>query len=330
MNETDIFKACGGTALGTGSGTVWDFGFRRSRAESTADAVDPFRETEDVPAITGPKVFLWEYARIANGGKLPPFNWQLTGSCVNGGAQNAAIVRTAVEVVNLARPEVFVIPFTLHAYGYSRHLFGWESEGEGSMGDAMAQALGEVGVTTITDANVPKPKMYASAFCYTEAVEMRFSAWKNCPQPVRDAAKPHPFKYGKVSTLDQAETELRRGRPLTWAGDWGGSMKGTYRGSGENRILWNGDRRDTWNHQESVLGVWQHPEFGRLWYVQNQWYMVQGGEAVSVHGNPANGEPPGGYWIGDAAMEYQCRTGEVRSLKDFSGFTSGLISFGNI
>jgi hypothetical protein len=54
--------------------------------------------------------------------------------------------------------------------------------------------------------------------------------------------------------------------------------------------------------------------------------------ATPVHGQPANGEPPGGSWIGDADMQYQLsyRWGEVRSLMDFSGYTNGLLHMGNI
>lgn len=329
MSDLELLKACGGKPLASGGETVWDFGFRPSDPALTAQVVEPFTD-EDGVLVDGDKVFLWEYARIANGGKLPPYSMQVTGSCVNSGGQNAAITRIGVECVNLAAPEVFKVPFTLHAYGYSRHLYGWESPGEGSMGDGMARALQEVGVTTIDDPSVPKASIYKNAFVYPENVEMQYSAWRNAPQAVRDAAKPHPFKYGSVGSLDEAEKELRRGRPLTWAGNWGGRMKGVYKGTGANRILWNGDRADTWNHQQSVHGMWKHPEFGRIWYVMNNWYSIQGGEAVPVHGAPANDEPPGGYWIGDTTMEYQIRTGEVRSLKDFSGFTKGLIRLGNV
>jgi len=327
--EPEILKACGGKMIVRGGESVWDFGYRPSRPEDTAFVLphDPF---EDVPEIQGDKVFLWEYPRMCNGGKHPPYSYQLTGSCVNSGGQNAAIVRVGVECVNLTQPEAFKLPFTLHAYGYSRHLIGDEGQGEGSSGDAMARALEAVGVTTLDDQNAPKPRMFENAFCFTEQTELQFSSWRNCPQAIKDAAKPHPFKYIAVTTADEAEKELRRGRPLTWAGDWGGKMKASYKGAGANRILWNGGRSSTWNHQECIFGLWRHPEFGGVWYLQNNWYMIQGNVAVPVHGEPANGEPPGGNWIGDPDMDYQLRGGEVRGIKDFSGFVNGLIHFGNV
>ncbi len=331
MNSTELemLKDCGGRPLQNGEESAWDFGWRPSDPETTAAFTVPI--TDDPILETGEKVFLWEYPRIANGGKLPPFNWQVTGSCVNGGAQNAGITRAAVEVVTLGQPEVFKIPCTLPAYGYSRSLFGWNTEGEGSFGDAMAKALAEVGVTTIDNPDMPQPTLYTHALVYTKAQEFRYSAWKNTPQSVREAAKPHPFQYGKVTNLNEAEAELRRRRPLTWAGNWGGRMSCSYRGEGANRVLWNGGRADTWNHQQSCQGVWRHPQLGRIWCILNQWWFLQNGEAKSVHGEPGTADQlPGAYWISDADMEYQCRTGEVRSLKDFSGFTKGLLQFGNI
>ncbi len=331
QEEHEMYAACGGVSLMTGGQRVWDFGFRPSEPSITDAYTTAFDANEDIPEIATAKVFLWQYGRLVNGGKTMPYNWQVTGSCVHGGGHNAAATRVAVEVVNLARPEVFKLPYVGHAYGYSRHLYGWESEGDGSMGDAMARALSEVGATTMDDQNVPKPTFYANCFVFTKQQELKFSAWKNTPQSVRDSAKPHPFKYGSVLTCDEAEKELRRSRPLTWAGDWGGKMQCQYRGTGEDRVLWNGERADTWNHQQSVQGMWIHPTLGRIWCILNQWYYLKNGEAVSVHSEPGSPEQlPGAYWVGDEAMAYQCRTGEVRSIKDFTGFTNGLLNFGNI
>lgn len=330
-----VLSSVGGRPVMMGGATEWNFGLIPSDPVMTAQVTTPFDAGEEVPEITGDKVFLWEYARLANGGKLPPFSYQLTGSCVKSGAENAAIVRCAVECVTLAAPEVFIAPSTLAAYGYSRHLLGMESEGEGSSGDQMAQALRIIGANPQTDPLLPRPNVTESAFYYTKAIELQYSSWRKVPQAVKDAAKPFTFKFGVVSTTEAAKKELRRGRPLTWAGNWGGRMECGYKGTGENRVLWNGGRSDTWNHQQSCLGFWEnHPDLGTIYYIQNNWFYkrTSGGELISVHGAPANGEPPGGYWISEADMQYQLlyRWGEVRSLMDFRGFTDGLISQGRI
>lgn len=332
--EDAVLSAVGGRPVMTGGAPEWNFGLRPSDPEMTARVTTPFDAGEEVAEITGDKVWLWEYCRLANGGKLPPFSYQLTGSCVNSGGQNAAIVRTAVEVVTLSRPEVFKIPFTLAAYGYSRHLLGDESEGEGSSGDQMAQALRDVGACPIDDPNCPKPNVSDIAIHYTRGIELQYSSWRKVPQPVKDASKPFNFRFGVVKTLDECEKELRRGRPLTFAGNWGGRMECGYKGEGEFRVLWNGGRNSTWNHQQSILGFWYHPTLGRIWWCQNNWFYQRTGNSplISVHGETTQGEPPGGYWIGDADVQYQLsyRWGEVRSLMDFSGYTEGLINMGRI
>lgn len=332
--EDNILSSVGGHPVMMGGAPEWNFGLRPSDPEMTARVTTPFDAGEEVEEIKGDKVFLWEYARLANGGKLPPFAYQLTGSCVEAGGRNAATIRTAVEVVTLSAPEVFKIPFTFPAYGYSRYLLGDNSEGEGSSGDQMAKALQDVGACPIDDPLVPKPNMTDSAAYWSRDFELKFSAWRNVPQSIRDASKPFSFKFGVVKTLDEAERELRRGRPLTWAGNWGGRMECGYKGTGENRVLWNGGRNSTWNHQQCCMGVWHHPDLGRIWYIQNNWFYKRTANAalISVHGEPAQGEPPGGYWIADADMEYQLRYrfGEVRSLMDFRGYTDGLVNFGRV
>lgn len=332
--EDAILSEVGGRPVMTGGAQEWNFGLRPSDPEMTAAVTTPFDAGEEVPEITGDKVWLWEYIRIANGGKLCPLSYQLTGSCVKSGAENAAITRCAVECVTLSAPEVFIPPSTLAAYGYSRHLLGDESEGEGSSGDQMAKALQVVGANPQNDPTLPRPTITPVAFYYTRAIELQYSSWRKVPQAVKDAAKPYTFKFGVVKTLEEAEREIRRGRPLTWAGNWGGRMECPYKGEGEFRVLWNGGRNSTWNHQQCILGFWFHPTLGRIWWCQNNWFYKRtaNGELISVHGETTQGEPPGGYWIGDADMQYQLsyRWGEVRSLMDFSGYTSGLINMGRI
>ncbi len=321
------------------------FGFYPSKGE-LGPALLSFSASEDVPEIRGEKVFLWEYLKSVNGGVNPPFNWQLTGSCVNGGAQNALQVLMGIEMACLPQPEVFQIPFTLMSYGISRYKsFGDASEGDGSTGDGMAKALRDDGTVPITDPEVPKPHLCGPALVYDQSVEFRWSSVRNHPAGVKERAKAHRLDYIEVRSVDELEKELRRGRPCTFAGVWGGMMRCRLEGSPQ--VLMN--RRATeWSHQQSVLGVWQHPTLGRIFYILNQWYMpgrdmevqtsrdgsvvriIKAGTAISVHGETTQGEPPGGYWISERDADYQCRTGEVRSLKSYQGFSDGVLNFGNI
>lgn len=327
-----IIADCGGRPKTEGGEPGLWFGFNPSRPEDTEAATVPHDPAEDVTPLAGDRVLLSRFARIANGGTLPPFNWQLTGSCVHGGYSNANTIRIAVERCLTPTAEVFAQPFCLHQYGYSRYLaFGDTTPGEGSTGDAIARAGKELGKLQWGQPGLtlPAPKVYTSAYCYTKDVEFQYSAWPKVPQAVKDAAKTeqHTIDYVRVTTLDEAEAELRRGRPLTFAGNFGSTMQMGYKGTGANRVLY-GPHASRWEHQQCCLGVWRNPELGRIWCILNQWYYVVGGEAVSVHGEPAGDEPPGSYWIDDKSFQSQLsyRFGEVRALKDNRGFDVGKLN----
>lgn len=323
------------------------FGFIRSGPDDAKGLLFAHDVNEDVPELKGDKVFLWDFIRSVNGGKLPPYNWQLSGSCVNGGAQNALITLQGVEIACLPQPEVFKLPFTLCAYGASRAAIGSTDEGEGSSGDAMAKALASVGTVPL-DTVAEQPHICGPALVYDRAVEFKYSSIRNHPAELKEACKKHTLTYGIVKTADEGERELRRGRPLTFAGDWGGLMECEYKG--EPRVLMS-RHADSWSHQQSVTGFWNHPTLGRIFYVQNQWYnpgpdmevewqkmrrgqvvkrIIKAGTAISQHGEPANGEPQGGYWITAKDFEFQASTGEVRSLRLFQGYGDGFLRAGGI
>lgn len=365
---------CGGTPYKSGEiGGALDFGWRPSPPQ-LLDATVPdsgnkprklftaIQADEDVPAVEGDRVFLWEWVRAALAGiteknpalaktlgvfnGLPPLNFQFTGSCVSGGAFNALTIRALCEIATLAQSESLMLPFTLMAYGQSRYdAFGDTSEGEGSMGDAMAIALARVGAPPITASGLPTPVHCGPATCYSRAEELKWSSVRNHPEAVKNAAKPYTITYGIVRNADEAEAELRRLRPLTWAGDWGGQNIGVLNSDG----LLTMPRRETWNHQQSAIGFIRI-NGKRWWRIQNQWWaagqdmeveytrggyinrIVKAGIALPMHGeNPDAGfsGPPGGYYVDDSAMDYQCKYGEVRSIKSFFGYP-GAIDLGRI
>jgi hypothetical protein len=335
MSDIDtILQACGGRKIKTGEGGgAWYFGYNPPGSKTAAEelaalaAGDLYRDhivNEDVPSITGDKVFLWELEKAANKGKLLPRNYQLTGSCVNGGGQNALGCRLAVEALMLKESERVVCPFTLIAYGDSRAQLGMNDEGDGSSGETFALALSRVGFSSVDNPAFPQPTVVpakgrddATVIYYPANVEKKFAAARNHTADMKAACKPYTCKFVRCKSADEAEAELRRGRPLTVAGNWGGKTQGLeYKG--EPRVLWN-VKADTWNHQQSVPGVWRHPTLGRIFCWTNQWYMVQGGVAVPVHGDVTMGEPPCSYWTSEKDLDYQCRTGEVCALEGVVG-----------
>lgn len=338
MSDSRILEACGGKKISTGElGGGWWFGYdppgARSSAQEAAEALVPIEAhdpMEDVPEIKGDKVFLWEFLAAANGGECPPMNWQVTGSCVKGGAENMSMVRTGIESVCLPSGEKFYISSTFPAYAEARERTGQTSPGEGASASLMGEALNGLGTIPIDDPELPTPKKVGPAYVYTKAEELRFSSIRNISAGLKERCSKHRFgKLIRIRSADEGETELRRGRPMTWAGDWGGSMQMSY--AGEPRVLFQARRTDTWNHQESVHAVWRHPSLGRIFRVQNQWFIMQNGIAVPVHGGPTlPGEPPGGFWIPEREFEYQCRSGEVFAFAGFAGLPEDFLRFSRV
>lgn len=365
MLDSEYYLLGGGTRFRSGEiGGAIDFGFRPSPAAMLKTTVptagggsrplfEPVSASEDIPSVEGDRVFLWEFVRFAVAriseslrgalcvyDGLPAMNWQLSGSCVNGGAFNALLTRALCEIAVLPQAEAPNLPFTLLAYGRSRYEdFGATAEGEGAFGDGIARVLARDGAPPFSTPGLPKLVHCGPASCVSRAEEFAWSSVRNHPESVRQAAKPYTITYGIVKSADEAEAELRRLRPLTWAGDWGGQAQGVVNSDG----LLVMPRRETWQHQQCVLGMIRIR--GKRWFrVQNQWFSpsadmgvewvrVAGGQAVSrvtrpgvalpVHGkNPDAGfaGPAGGYYVDDDAMNYQCRYGEVRSVKSFNGY----------
>jgi len=333
----DILEMIGGKRRYTGMDSYINFGYNpigdRSKAEEEAVAkfmmsphIQEFDPSEDIQEIQGDEVKLWRYERQANGGRLQPRSYQLTGSCVNSGAQNASSGQIAIEKLMCSRPESIFMPFTLLAYGQSRAALGDNSPGEGSSGAQMAMEMAEIGLADTALPGLPKPTILDvdgsqykdQVIVYSKQVELQFSAARNHkPEWLADAAK-SKLKYTRIRSADEAIVELRRGRHITWAGDWGGKMQMDY--SGTPRVLFCPRRYDTWGHQESSSGYWRHPDLGEIFNICNNWFQqTSSGLCIPVHGMSADDSPSGSYWIPKKEFDYQCRTGEVCSVYSVDG-----------
>ena len=335
--SAEFLKSIGGRTMYTGMSKALYFGYRppgdRSLAEDEAaerlkasGVIREFNPAEDIPEITGDEVKLWRYERVANGNILLPRNWQVTGSCVNGGGQNAVSSLVSIEKLMLTAPESIFLPFTLLAYGAARGALGDRGEGEGASASQFAQELYNIGVGDTELDLYPKPQILDidgsvykdRCLVYPEGTELKYSSARNAtPAQLADAAK-SKIKQIRIRSAQEAIKELRRGRPLTWAGDWGGKMTMSY--AGEPRVLYCERRYDTWYHQESCTGWWNHPTLGSIFNILNQWFMKKSnGLAASVHGPVSDDSPSGSYWIPEKEFEYQCRSGEVCSIYNAQG-----------
>ena len=355
ISEEELFALNGVHTLSAGAETVRHGGWMPTPFNCVVPGVREYQADASVPPVTVPEVFLWELVYRALGDKYPPWNWQLTGSCVNGGYNNMLKVLMGVELVTLPQAEAWAEPFTLHTYGLSRYLgFGDQTEGEGSFGTAMARAGSEGGVIFTDDPEVDKPSVCGPAVVYDAPVELKWSSVRNHPAGLKARSKAYTVQYERCRKVEEVNDHLRRRHPLTFAGNWGGRMSGAVKGTSHPVLTMS--RRETWNHQQSILGAWlPHPELGPLYYVQNQWWdpgttkfqmsgnsiwrITQPGVAKPIHGeHPAIGHanwdhppfPQGGYWVTEADVEYQCRTGEVCAMILFNGATGREVGLGGI
>lgn len=319
----------------------------------------PHGEVSDGPTIAGDHVFLWEFiwhaARRAES-KIPvyngywPMNWQLTGSCVKGGFENAMKVSLAVDMVCRPEAEAAVEPFVFPCYGQGRYdAYHTTSEGDGCEGGAIANAAATIGIPPMDDPDAVPPHLCGPAQVWDAATELHWSSVKAITQGMKDRSKVHSIAFVRVRNPDEAEAQLRLGRPLTWCGNWGGIM-GAGRVQGSTAPLLMMPHNSSWGHQESCLGVWaNHPDFrARRWRIQNQWWqdgtvkrsggrILAGGIAKPFHGPdpaiPGWTRPPilpGGYWVTDDDMDYQCSRGEVIAIAAFSGYDGREIGLGSI
>lgn len=254
------------------------------------------------------KSFLWDYAKKANNGQHFLAFRQVTGSCVGNGLGQAIWYLSAMEVERLGDPEQVLLPFYLLPYGRSRFYGGLRGRGEGSFGSAAARAAREDGILPFDVDGLPKPDM-SDGITWGRAAELEWSDGAAIAPRWLERSRKHLIRStAQIRNADEAAEALFNCYPLTIASDWGGQMRPQVK----DGVLLN-RRVTTWMHQMCVIGVWQHPVLGLIFYVLNSW-------GPNTHGICPSGAPPGGFWITKADMDYICRQMEAFVLSQFNGF----------
>lgn len=241
---------------------------------------------------------LWTAPEVVEDVGFQYTRWhQNTGSCVKAGAFNAAICTIAAQRVAADNPTKAFLPFLWHNYAMSRHYMGDDGRGEGSMGSTMAKSLHEDGIRDYpvdrTDI-LPEYKYdVSSGIEITSDQEMQWSSYRyDGVSQVLQVSKAHLFG---VSTEARSTNDVlalnQNGYGVTFAcNNYIGSA--SVRGSGKDAcVVGRWDTRG--GHQQSILGVWNHPTLGMLFWAQNNWYADQ------YPRDPAGG-PLCGCWVTEA------------------------------
>lgn len=241
----------------------------------------------------------WKHPKVIAdvGFKFDRFH-QLTGSCVGAGGGNALFSTIAAQRLLAVNPTKAFLPFWMGPYAISRHLLGDDSQGEGSTGSTFAEALNTVGVRDWPSGgdNLPTYTDSDGVTVSGESVEMTWSSYRNAAlAAVIAASKGHTVgTSAKLGNPDDIATGLGSGNGVTFACDrYIG--KASVQGSGSNaRVMgkWDGDG----GHQQSVHAVEQHPQFGRIYWVQNNW-------PGSTYPADPGGGPVCGCWVLESDVE---------------------------
>jgi hypothetical protein len=198
-----------------------------------------------------------------------PFH-QLTGSCVGAGGGNALYTLICVQrMLNEGATKAFV-PWWPFNYGRSRLFMGEHGRGEGSMGSTFAKSVREDGVTSAAEAGLPGFQK-RDGYELTSGQEMEWSDGDSRPViDYLDEAKPHPL--GSATPLrspQDIKAAVLNGYPGTIAcNNYIGNA--SVQGSGDKaRVIghWNGRG----GHQQWFFGYEDHPDFGPLYAVGNNW-----------------------------------------------------------
>ena len=325
LNLADV----GGKRISSGDDgeSIWSFGYITPENRTDEEkAFDEEARAQMVPfeiegeSNAADRAFLWDFSKAANGGRHFTTFYQQTGSCVGNGGGQAVWYLSAVEVVRLKDPEKVLLPFYLLPYGRSRFYAGLRGRGEGSFGSAFAEAMRKDGILPANTAGLPKYDE-TSGITWGRSNELAWSDGAAIEAKWLSMSRKHLLRStAQVKSALQVRQALLNYYPVTIASNWGGQMTPPVQGTPPVRL---NKRADTWQHQMCVIGTVNHPQFGWIYYILNSW-------GVNAHGQPpANGygEPPGGFWVREADMDYIARQGDSFAFSQFQGFPAQKLSW---
>lgn len=230
------------------------------------------------PLIRGTKIILteaWNHPDvIADVGRRLIRELQNTGSCVKVGGTNALRCSVATQRIAGANPTKAFEPFTWHNYAMSRHYYGEDGQGEGSLGSTFARSLREDGCTDWPQDpsdTLPDYTQTGDHINITAAQEMAWSSYRN-PQVQAILTKTREHKLGSAAVLRSSQDVAAMGS------NGYGVAFACSRFVGNAAVVRTGANayvRGKWDqsggHQQWCFGVWEHPDDGLLIAVGNNW-----------------------------------------------------------
>jgi hypothetical protein len=224
---------------------------------------------------------------------------QQVGDCVSFGTKNAIEYLLCIRIARDGPATEFRRVSTAYVYGISRVQIGQKRvRGDGSVGAWAAQGVSKFGVLSLDDPGCPP---------YSGAIARQ---WGNSGPPddmIRLAMQRLVKTTAPVATAIDCRDAICNGYPVTIASDYGSTDIKPRDGQMVAR------RNTRWMHQMCVVGYDGTKGPAGRFYILNSW-------GAAAHPAPLADEPPGGFWVEAADMDYITRQGDSWAYSDFDGF----------
>lgn len=237
-------------------------------------------------------------------------NGVVVHNCVGQGKSKVEWQLMYVEVVRLGDNELPIMPYEPFGYAQSRVCAGISGNSDGSTGTGAAEAAKKYGVLRSDLQGLPPWREEGETVYWPGNID---KAWGRNGAPTQwlEPARKHVVQTtALMRSAEDVATALQNGYPCTCASNWGGMMQ--CRVQGEPGVLLN-RRSGQWAHQMCVLGWWDHPTLGEIFYIQNSW-------SEKAHGTCPSGAPLGGFWIQKSDMASIVGQRETFAYSQFVGF----------
>lgn len=260
----------------------------------------PAGQVEDIPD----HVYLWDVARVVNGGLIPPRNQGQVGSCVSFGTARAVEYSMCAEIA-VGEPESFMDLCTEVIYAGSRvEIGGGRLRGDGSVGAWAADWCRKYGILGRLEYKTEK-----ATYDLRQYSEARCKSWGSTgvPNDLEPLAKAHPIRQTtQVKTWEEAKRMLASGYGIAVCSGQGFSMKrdanGVAKASG------------SWAHCMCLCGyhIEGGKEYGRI---DNSW-------GASAHTGPTGWGNPGpeGFWAEAAVISKMLAEKDSWAFSSVDGF----------
>lgn len=252
---------------------------------------------------------LWDSEEVqgALGFKYPGTH-QITGSCVGAAGGDVLFTTLAAEVLVAKEAHKIIVPYWLLPYGKSRSRAGMRGKGEGSFGTTFADACRLDGVIDAAETGLPAYKQ-DQGLVWGRNAELAWSDGNAIDSKWLEMARHNIIGVTTIQeSADNVKIALANWYPHTIATS---HYCHPDRAKVKNGLV-TGQFDTRGPHQTKILGYFQHPDMGDMFYNVNNWGNV-------YPKCPLTGRQDG-CWIDKKQMSWAVSQREVIAFASMTGF----------